>query len=97
MPLIDSAMWGRSRGGGWAIEQVDCLQIRATEPPSLWRLGALPLLQTSNPGKGQCLSSALLRKVMFARTESAFRIGLPTVVLGVAGLSFMMNRTYLRC
>ena len=72
-------------------------EFLGSELPSHWRLGALPLLQTSNPGKGQCLSSALLRKVMFARTESALRIGLPTVVLGVAGLSFMMNRTYLRC
>ena len=41
-----------------------------SELPSHWRLGALPLLQASNPGKGQALSSALLRKVMFARTES---------------------------
>ena len=72
-------------------------EFLGSELPSHWRLGALPFLQTSNPGKGQCLSSALLRKVMFARTESALRIGLPTVVLGVAGLSFMMNRTYLRC
>jgi len=44
-----------------------------SELPSHWRLGALPLLQTSNPGRESAFPCTL-RKVLFAGTRERFAL-----------------------
>ena len=65
------------------------LWIRAAEPPSHWRLGALPLLQTSNPS-GESAFPRPLRKGISVGTRERFALAGWQGVLG--GKVLMLDR-----